>query len=234
MRVGLTRSLVRSLHLHRTMARPVQDSWQLPVRAPEHAAPVLKVYNSLTRTKVSSQPCAAPLTPPDGVHHEEGRRRELVQLWPNRVRRLAHGTRTVRSRLSRAPTAADSRAQELHDAGHYATDPARLLWLRRPIRDEHYRRGRQGAIQQLPPTLTLSRSSFEPASPTSLRTTSRALRQPRCRCHLRCWGRCRPHGRPTFSRHSRRRSRRRCLGIRGLTHRQVGVRSWARRRRRRV
>lgn len=82
-----------------TRSKATQDSWILPTRTVEE--PKLKVYNSLTRTKVS---CSfnysqTELIAPSrcfssgGLCDQEARSGDLVQLRTYRLRCFAHGPR---------------------------------------------------------------------------------------------------------------------------------------------
>lgn len=80
-------------------SKATQDSWILPTRTAEE--PKLKVYNSLTRTKVSCCFCY-PSKRADRAFassllgrfcDQEARSGDLVQLWTYRLRCFAHGAR---------------------------------------------------------------------------------------------------------------------------------------------
>lgn len=88
-----------------------QPHWTAPVV--ELEAPVLKVWNSLTRSKVSSTRSSPEAVPPTPRAHVRcpasvGRVRShpwssgyVVQLWSDRVRCVAHGSRQVSRRCAK-------------------------------------------------------------------------------------------------------------------------------------
>jgi hypothetical protein len=126
-----------------------QPPWRVP--EPDSAAPVLKVYNSLTRTKVRMShtlafyTCRRECEPIDRICAPERAPCQVVQLRAHRLRRVAHGPCTVRRAPTSVPHSLTSvGAQKLRDTGHPAPDHDRLLRVRRALRAERDRHRRQG------------------------------------------------------------------------------------------
>lgn len=73
-----------------------QPTWSLPVA--ERPEPVLKVYNSLTRTKVSARIAAEtahPYCSLDRVYTSQWTSSQVVQLWANSLRCFTYGSCSV-------------------------------------------------------------------------------------------------------------------------------------------
>lgn len=118
-----------------------QPSWNVPTRQVEE--PVLKVYNSLTKTKVcfliidvsQLHVCIG------GIRSEVRPPRQVVQLRAHGIRRLSHGS----CKVSRVRSSHGGRAltmfalKKLRHPRHTSQNSLRLFWLRRSFCCEHHR-----------------------------------------------------------------------------------------------